>query len=240
MLLSLLYGLAAGLGGTIIGGIIACIVKKDSAKLTALLLSFASGIMLSVVCFDLIPISVKLSNIWLTLGATVLGAVVIMAGQGYVEYRLKSSNRQFNPMRNSGLIIMFAIGLHNLPEGLIIGAGEVVSQGVVMAVLIGLHDVPEGLAMALPLRCSGERWHKVLAYCAVTGLPTALGAAVGFAFGSVSPLCIALCSAAAGGAMMYIVYAELIPEANKIGGGAGVSLAGVIGVVVGLLMVFCI
>ena len=67
----------AGVGGTGLGGLVGALLQKDSKRIVSLLLSFAGGVMLSVVCFDLIVEAIATNTgIWVTVGAVALGVAV--------------------------------------------------------------------------------------------------------------------------------------------------------------------
>ncbi len=72
---------AAGVGGTGLGGVIACLFKKDSDKTVSLLLSFAAGVMTAVVCFDLLTEALNAelgsANVWLVIVGVIAGFAVI-------------------------------------------------------------------------------------------------------------------------------------------------------------------
>lgn len=233
---SLLYGAFAGVGGTVLGGVVACLLRRNGVKLIAILTSLASGIMLSVVFFDLIPLALDLVGVIYTVIFVSVGVLFVMLGRLIFNVDEKDVARK---TKFSGMLIMFAIALHNLPEGLIIGASESVSFGVVTAILIGVHNVPEGLVTACPMKSAGVKSYLILLACFLAGLPTVIGAVLGYALGSISPILIAMCAAGAGGAMLYVVYGELIPSMNGKTATA-VSIAGIIGIIIGLIMVFLI
>ena len=89
----------------------------------------------------------------------------------------------------AGVVMACAIALHNIPEGMTIGASFAVSSdlmwgtGMIMAVLIGLHNIPEGMAVAVPLISGGTSRVKATLLTAACGLPTVLGAWLGFWLG---------------------------------------------------------
>ena len=86
----------------------------------------------------------------------------------------------------AGVVMACAIALHNIPEGMTIGASFAVSDnlmwgtGMIMAVLIGLHNIPEGMAVAVPLISGGTGRARATLITAACGLPTLLGAWLGF------------------------------------------------------------
>lgn len=231
---SLLYGAFAGVGGTVLGGIIACLFKRSNARLIAIMTSLASGIMLSVVFFDLIPLSLDSVGVIYTVLFVSGGVLFVMLGRLVFNVDEKDSTSK---TKFSGMLITFAIALHNLPEGLIIGASENVSLGIATAILIGVHNVPEGLAMACPMKSAGVKSYRILLACFCAGLPTVIGAVTGYALGNINAILIAMCASCAGGAMLYVVYGELIPSIDKT---TTVSIFGIIGIIIGLMMVFLI
>ena len=130
-----------------------------------------------------------------------------------------------------------SIALHNVPEGMVIGAafasGEA-GSGWVMAAVIGLHNVPEGMAVAAPLTAGGTQWWRAASLAAVTGAPTVLGAILGFWRGTLGPAALSAALSFASGAMLYVVFGELLPEAVGLWRGRAPALAAVAGVVVGM------
>jgi ZIP family zinc transporter len=126
---------------------------------------------------------------------------------------------------------MFAITLHNFPEGLAIGvafAAEEPRAAVALAIGIGLQNIPEGLAIALPLRREGmSRW-KAFYYGQLSGVvePIAgvLGAALALAMTAMLPYAMGF----AAGAMLYVVVEELLPETER-SGNTDVATLGFIG-----------
>lgn len=92
-----------------------------------------------------------------------------------------------------------------------------------------------GISMAVPLKNGGMKVAKVLFYIFVSGVTTGLGAFFGALAGGISNKVIALCLAFAGGAMLYIVSGELLPEANRLHRGRFSTLGTIAGFILGLL-----
>lgn len=146
----------------------------------------------------------------------------------------------------AGLVMAAAIALHNVPEGMVIGASfasaaqqQVLSRGgIVMAVVIGLHNVPEGMAVAVPLISGGMRKSKAAALTAITGAPTVLGAILGFYLGTMGPSALSLSLSFASGAMLYVVFGELMPESILMWQSKLPALATVIGMLTGLIIIY--
>ena len=137
---------------------------------------------------------------------------------------------------NSGLLLAIGISLHNLPEGISVGAGYMHNPqfGLFIAMAIMLHNIPEGLATALPLSKGGAKRGYALGIAALSGLAEPLGAVLaGLFLGSFQNL-IPGALAFAGGVMVYITLDELIPSAREYGSVHWTSL----GIIVGSIFVF--
>lgn len=146
----------------------------------------------------------------------------------------------------AGVVMACAIALHNVPEGMVIGASYAAGTdgsllggaGMIMAVIIGLHNIPEGMAVAVPLISGGTSKGKSVLITALSGAPTILGAILGYSLGTLSPLWLALSLSFAAGAMFYVVFGELLPEAILMWRSKLPALATVIGVMVGLMLIY--
>lgn len=144
----------------------------------------------------------------------------------------------------AGVVMACAIALHNIPEGMTIGASFAVSDnlmwgtGVIMAVLIGLHNIPEGMAVAVPLISGGTGRVKATLLTAACGLPTVLGAWLGFWLGDIGPLGLTMSLGFASGAMLYVVFGEIMPESYLIYRSKLPAFAVMVGLALGMFMIF--
>ena len=146
----------------------------------------------------------------------------------------------------AGLVMAAAIALHNVPEGMVIGASFARSAkemllnrgGLTMAIVIGLHNIPEGMAVAVPLISGGmPKWRSVIV-TALTGFPTILGALLGFAVGAMGPTALAVSLSFASGAMLYVVFGELLPESILMWRPKLPATATIIGMLTGLVIIY--
>ena len=222
---AVVMSLVAGMAGTGLGGIVAIMLGKGSKKLTSLMFNLASGVMLGVVFFELIPEAISLASLAVVSAGIAIGIIFVFFVGSEVDKKLKvgaqvpgRKGRRDAGMIKVGLIIFFSITIHNLPEGLVIGSSTLISHGLITTILIGLHNVPEGMAMALPLIDGGYSKTRTVLLCLLSGSPTVIGALMGYAVGTVSPILISLCVSIAAGAMMCIVFSEMIPKAHEISG----------------------
>ena len=139
-----------------------------------------------------------------------------------------------------------AIALHNVPEGMVIGSSfaRMSSQilnnrgGLTMAMVIGLHNIPEGMAVAVPLISGGmSKWRSV-GVTALSGAPTILGAALGFLIGAISPTALVISLSVASGAMLYVVFGELLPESILMWKSKLPAALVILGILTGLIIIY--
>ena len=216
MIVSTLAGIA-----TVLGAFIVFLFGKPAAKMMSLVLGFASGIMLAISAFSLIPEALDLGGVGRTILGFLLGAGLMFGldtlvphmhiGEGQADVRGDAQ------MLKLGYFIFLGIALHNVPEGLAIGAGYSASQGLgaAIALALALHNVPEGMATAAPLLAGGMKKISVVGLTALAGLMTPLGTLAGILLINISKAFISITLAVAAGAMIYIVSDELIPESHR-------------------------
>ncbi len=234
-----LVGLGAGVIGTGSGAVIALFVKNPSKSLLGFILGFAGGIMLAIVLTDLLPEAVEAGSFLIAFTGLIIGTLFILFIDLKIpHFHLFETTEELARYIRAGTILGLGIAMHNLPEGIAIGASYVASPalGFTLAVTIALHNVPEGLAMACPLCAGGMRLRWILFYTAMAGLPMGLGAFAGAIIGAISPLILSLALGFAGGAMLYIIFGELIPGAQKSGNGLAGTFGAVFGTIAGILL----
>ncbi len=269
----------AGVGGTAVGGLLGALFNKDNNKIVSLLLAFAGGVMLAVVCFDLIPSAImpetatEPTNIFIVIAGVILGFAVvfllnhfidkdtddeiphidethpltadapdeIIHSNHYVLHAHKDGNKE---MVIAGIVMSCAIALHNVPEGMVIGASMVNSgiivggSGLTLAIIIGLHNIPEGMGISVPLIAGGTNKVKAVLITALCGLPTVIGAIIGYFLGILGPFWLSMSLSFASGAMLYVVFGELIPEAILMFKSKLPAVAIMVGLFVGLIITY--
>ncbi len=272
----------SGVLGTGIGGLIGVVLRRDSNKIVSLLLSFAAGIMLAVVCFDLMSEPIEMVKEGTLPSYTPIIVVAAVAAGYAVVYLLnfvidKRTNHEVKHIDEShpstaddldelihadhfqthkktntnlfvaGLVMLTAIALHNLPEGMVIGASYALEpdvtanlfsgSGFIMAIVIGLHNIPEGMAVSVPLVSGGMKKVKAVSLTALSGVPTVLGALLGFVLGGINEVMLVISLGFASGAMLYVVFGELLPEAILMWKSKLPALSVFAGLLVGFLLV---
>ena len=246
-----LIGLFAGLVSTAVGSLIPTFLGKRAEKYVSLMLGIASGVMLVLVFADLMPEAIHAGTLSFTRpGLGILVAFIsfvagalsmtlidkVLPHQHIISYEHVADPKLYK----TGVLTSFGIAIHNLPEGIAIGAGYAHSPelGLTLFIAIALHNLPEGLALGAPLAGCGIGRKKVFSIGAMAGLPMALGAFIGVAFGSMSQAMVSIALGIAAGAMLYIVADELIPESQNTAIGHSGTYGTVIGSILGLLLIY--
>jgi ZIP family zinc transporter len=216
VLLSLVAGAATGVGGAVVA-----ILGKLNMRTYDALLGFAAGVMTAIATLGLITESLTLGSTMVTLTGVAVGALALFALDRFLPHEHEHLPFEcVNPLAyRRGLLLFVALTLHNVPEGLAVGTSYSAEPrlGLLLALAIALHNIPEGIAVAGPFRaCGMPRW-QYLAWTVASGLsePIAafLGAVLVTRFLPVLPFSLAF----AGGAMLYVVFDELIPESHSHG-----------------------
>ena len=265
----------AGVVGTGLGGLIGAMLQKDSNRMVSLLLSFAGGVMLSVVCFDLVVEAIDTgAGLFPVILSITLGFIVTyllnylidrtadpevphidanhpktaddldeLIHFDHLEQHYAKHDSKFS-LFVAGIVMACAIALHNVPEGMTIGASYASNNGVmgsaalILAVLIGLHNIPEGMAVSVPLISGGMKKYKAVLLTAASGVPTVLGALLGYLLGEIGPLGLTISLGFASGAMLYVVFGEILPQSYLMYHSKLPAFSAVVGILVGMLIIF--
>lgn len=211
-----LAGAATGLGTL---GLLA-LGRSGSTRGPFIFLAVSAGTMFSAAALSLLGPAVQLSRVPVALDVLLAAALgyAAMAALDRLLPHVHAVPRAAHERPAHALPLMvIAIAAHNLPEGLAVGAGfgggEVLGWSTALS--IGMQNVPEGLIVATALWSIGLSRGKALVLATATGLLEPVGAAVGVAAASSGALVLPVALAAAGGAMVFVVVEELLPEAFK-------------------------
>ena len=265
----------AGVVGTGLGGLIGALLQKDSNRTVSLLLSFAGGVMLAVVCFDLAVEAIETQvGIFTVIGSIAMGVAVIYFLNWLIDRKTNpevphidanhphthddldelihadhfrehyNHNDSRLALFVAGMVMACAIALHNVPEGMTIGASYASNDGVmgraalVLAVLIGLHNIPEGMAVSVPLISGGMAKWKAVCITAASGIPTVVGALLGYWLGEIGHMGLCMSLGFASGAMLYVVFGEILPQAIIMYRSKLPAFSAIAGILVGMFIIF--
>lgn len=237
----LLVTALTGVGGLALGGLLAVLIHGPSNRQMSLLLRFTAGIMLGVVCFDLIADAREQMNtaamiVWIAVGflATFLLNCWIDKRAHHAHGHSHGNDRHRGQHENelcacgghtlhtAGLVLAAAVALHNMPVGMAIGAtfaGENhagTHAGTIAALIIALHNLPEGMSITAPMLSGGTRPVRAVMLAALSGVPTIFGALLGYSVGAMNGALLGMSLSFAAGAMLYVILGELLPEAEQL------------------------
>jgi zinc transporter, ZIP family len=213
--------------------------KKVNRKLLDSMLGFAAGVMIAASFWSLLAPAIELSGdgalpewvppvIGFLLGGVFLRLLDKALPHLHPGMRLEEAEGPQTSWRRSVLLVS-AITLHNIPEGLAIGVsfgavGLGVTQGIpgatlggaiALAIGIGLQNFPEGTAVAMPLRREGMSRRRSFFYGQISGAVEPIAAVVGATAVLFAQPILPYALAFAAGAMIFVVAEELIPEAKR-------------------------
>lgn len=205
---------------TALGAIPAMMFTQMTHRGKDILLAFTAGIMVSASTYGLIPSALKLSNLFVLSVGILAGTAVLLLLERYVPHEDPRHTAAESALTSGTAFFLIAMALHNLPEGLSVGVGYGSSShhlGAIVALSIGLQNIPEGFLTALFLIARGLKKRQAFGWAAVTGLVEWLFCGIGYAFTDGLEAAVPYGLAFAAGAMLFVVYKELIPESHGDG-----------------------
>jgi len=209
--------------------------REISRKVLDAMLGFAGGVMIAASYWSLLAPSIEISEAlgypgWLppVIGFLLGGAVLFGIDKLLPHLHIGLPDSQSEGIKTTwqrSILLILAITLHNIPEGLAVGvafgaagvgmSGASLSGAIALALGIGLQNFPEGLAVSAPLRRSGLSRRKSFWYGQLSAIVEPIGGVIGaaavFSMRQLLPYALAF----AAGAMIYVVVEELIPEAQQ-------------------------
>lgn len=226
-----LLGGAAGFAATALGALPALLLRGIPQRMEDTMLGLAAGMMLAASAFSLLLPGLEAGEA--ILGRQALGAAVVVFGMT-LGVLLMLGLDEFTPHEHDKTgpcgpghercgrvwLFVFAIALHNLPEGMAIGvsfAQADMSVGLPLTTAIALQDIPEGLAVALAMRSAGFPAPLAVLVSAGSGLLEPLGALLGVGLSSGLAVAYPIGLGLAAGAMLFVVSHEVIPETHRNG-----------------------
>jgi ZIP family zinc transporter len=226
--------LMTAIGATVV------LLRKDMSRMTLdVMLGFAAGVMIAASFWSLLAPAIAMSAgtglpKWLPATVGFLAGGVFLRTLDYVlpHLHFESHAGEAEGIKTTWhrtTLLVLAITLHNIPEGLSVGVafggvGTGVGQAslagaMALAFGIGLQDVPEGAAVSLPLRREGNSMFKSWVYGVLSGIVEPMAAVVGALFVMMSHALLPYALSFAAGAMIFVVSEEVIPESQANGNG---------------------
>ena len=224
-------------GVTALGASFVFITRSFNQKLLDWMLGFAAGVMIAASYWSLLAPAIELSEqlgTWPWLPAVVgflAGGATLRAIDWVLPHlhigALREDAEGIQTTWHRSILLVLAITLHNIPEGLAIGvAFGAASLGVGSATLagavaltigIGLQNFPEGTAVAMPLRREGMSALKSFWYGQLSAVVEPFAAVIGAAAVLIARPILPYALSFAAGAMIFVVVEEVIPESHRTG-----------------------
>lgn len=223
-------------GVTAAGAALVFFVKTIKPKIMDCMLGFAAGVMIAASFWSLLAPGIEMAeqlggNPWLTAVLGFMGGGIFMRLTDSLLPHLHpglamSQSEGIKTSWQRSTLLVLAITLHNIPEGLAVGVAfgavaadlpsATIGGAIALAIGIGLQNFPEGAAVSLPLRREGMGRTKSFLMGQASGLVEPVAGVLGamFVIHMQSVLPYALCFAA--GAMIFVVVEELIPESQRV------------------------
>ncbi len=224
---------------------------KIDRKLLDSMLGFAAGVMIAASFWSLLAPAIDMSDHWFPAAAGfLLGAGFLRLMDMYLPHlHLGSKMSEAEGIHThwkKSVLLVSAITMHNLPEGLAVGVafgaasagleGATVAGAIALAIGIGLQNFPEGLAVSLPLRGLGMSRRKSFFIGQLSAVVEPVAAVIGAAAVLVARPILPYALGFAAGAMIYVVIEELIPESQHNGNSDIATVGAILGFVVMMIL----
>ena len=230
---ALFTALATGLGALPV-----LILRNTEPKWRGIAAATASGMMLSASVFALADEALGRGDAVEVVGGMLAGALFFSWTSRIIEQRGWTIHGLNEQSSKQTLLLLLTLFVHSIPEGAAIGVGYATGEikfGWLLAVAIGVHNIPEGTAVSLPLRANGASMARCIWYSILTSLPQPVVAVPAFLLVSVFQPLLPASLGFAGGAMIFLVIQELLPESfahsspTEAAWGVTVGLVGMLG-----------
>ncbi|MGB4659766.1 MAG: ZIP family metal transporter [Mobilitalea sp.] len=225
--------------GILTGLLLSFFINRRGRRFRGTTLGFIGGLMLAIICFDLLPESFEAGSVYIvTIGITfgLLSAIIL---EGRIDHAYISGLNTKNKFLKAAIFMAIGIGIHNLPSGIALGAlysSPIKELHLAMALI--LHGIPEGIAIGIFLKENTAGLFSFLLISVFTSVPMGFGAIIGGIASSISPLIICISLSFASGMILYIIYKETLPSAHDTWNGRLSSIGNVAGMIAGMLMVY--
>ncbi len=219
---------------TSLGSSFVLFLKKDlDSKIKKFLIGISIGVMLASSIFSLLIPSIEMSKIaWLTPSiGFILGFVFLIV----IDIATKKKEK------NNINMFMFSVTLHNIPEGMVVGASfaallsgmsEITLMGAIMlSIGIAIQNIPEGTIISIPYRINGNTKFKSFLMGVLSGIVEPIFAVITIILFNHSVVLLPYLLSFASGAMIYVILNELVPELSE-----NKNVLGILGVLIGFVL----
>ena len=219
VLLSTLAGMTTSLGAALV-----FLVKATSHRTRDALVGFSAGLMLSVTALNLLPkaLGPNRQNLLQVIIGIALGAIVLFIADTYLPHihGVLIPDKPLTKGMKTALMLVAALVIHNFPEGFATGtayAGGVTIFGNTVALGIALQNVPEGFLVSAPLRSQGYSTRGSFIAGVLSGFVEPICSVIALVVVGLFQVLLPYALAFAGGAMLYVIFDEMVPESHSHG-----------------------
>lgn len=210
---------------TAIGTLPVLFCRSAPRRLMDGMMGFAGGVMVAAACWSLLVPAIAAGGVAVAAVGVLAGGVLLYVADQllphlHAEFPEEATSEGPKVMWRQPALLMLAMTLHNVPEGLAVGVsfgGAELGAATALAIGIGLQNIPEGLAIALPLRRGGMTRGRAFFWGQLSAAVEPVAGVVGASLVLASAGFLPYGMAAAAGAMLYVVVEELIPETVRSG-----------------------
>lgn len=205
-----------------------------------ILLAFTAGIMMAASMMSLLPEALNQGGVFQVCTGLFLGVLVLTTLEKKIPHIDLEHSRYGIEFDQKAMLIIAAITLHNLPEGLSVGVSYASDQsetGNLIAFAIGLQNAPEGFLVALFLINQNIGKFKALLIATMTGAVEIVTSLLGFYLTSFVENLVPYGLSFAAGAMLFIIYKELIPESHGDGNERNATYSFILGILFMIVLI---
>lgn len=242
-----------GIGGsTLLGAVLGFFIRKVPHRLNDSIIGFCAGIMMAAAIVGLILPAFGMYDSWaekiipivgVFCGAALLTVLDKVTPHLHRLTGMEPEQHCNNERLDRTLLFVLAIALHKLPEGMSAGVGfadggtaQMATNAVNVAIAISLQNIPEGMVIISPLLLAGVGYRRTFCIAVIVSLLEIAGVLIGYYLGSISVVLLPFMLAFSGGAMLYVVSDEMIPESHAHGYQKAATFALIAGFVLMLLI----
>lgn len=235
----LIIGFFTASTGMILGVILAYATHNLSKRFKGTILGCSGGLILAVICFDLLPESLEVGNIFLSSLGITIGLLIVVALEGTLDSKPMPELYNKAYYIRAASLLSIGIGLHNIPAGIALGSLFSISfvESMHLAVALILDGIPEGFAVGIFLKGSGLKFSKIFLLASLTSAPMGAAALVGVMINNQSPAFTSIILAITCGMILYVLLRDTFPEARETWRGSLSSVGTVVGFIMGIIII---
>jgi len=217
---SLLLAFLAGIS-TLIGGLLALLLKKTKFCYLCITFGFSAGVMIFISFAELLSQSIKIIGFLYSIIAFFSGILIIYLIDVLIPhiYEEETYEKKKGKLEKVAILLFLGIFIHNFPEGIVVFFSSVTNLklGLLVALAIAMHNIPEGIAVSMPILYATKSRKKAIWYSFLSGIAEPIGAILSFfiLYKFLNDFILGLILSATAGVMIFISFDELLPYVYK-------------------------